>query len=101
MCGFELPAGWRALVWQLSEQLMPLGVVVDQVKEKFGRLRVSLTTGTVVAYQLIERAETASRTTCQVCGGPGEERKIGIWMWTLCTACYEERRADQALQDRP
>jgi hypothetical protein len=70
--GFECPPGWVKLVWELSEQIAPLGAECDQVKEKFGALRFYLRHEIEPASRLVSRAEVASAGLCQACGKPGK-----------------------------
>ena len=100
MCwGFECGDGWFDLIKELSENLEPLGVVAEQVKEKFGTLRFYVGgVPTEIADQVwdaIEEAEQKSETTCELCGAPGELRGTG-WVSTLCDSCNDKggRRSD-------
>lgn len=80
---FSLPAGWRGLLWQLSQELQPLGVKVVQVKQKFEQLRVYIERAGAApnsreqerAHELIAMAEQLATQTCQYCGKPGKQRE--------------------------
>lgn len=77
-CGWSCPEGWLELVWRLSEQLEPLGVQCDQVKEKFGSLRFytyGAPYGPEVS-EIIRAAEDEASRTCDICGKPGQ---LGKW----------------------
>ncbi len=76
-CGVSVPHGWIALVHDLMSKLEAIGGVrVDQIKQKFGSLRV------YVAYKaalhnaevdrLIDDAEDVASRTCEVCGADGK-----------------------------
>ena len=85
----EVGAGWHPLVAQLHVDLLALDpdYRVAQVKEKCGQLRVYLTSNfTVEIDELIDAAEDASLSICDVCGQPGSPRIIGGWIYTRCGA---------------
>lgn len=65
-----LPSGWRALYQDLITNIAVLDpkFEVEQVKEKFGELRVRLARFDPQVYELIDAVSRASRTTCQTCG---------------------------------
>lgn len=86
--GFECGDGWYDIIWDLSEQLEPLGVVAVQVKEKYGTLRFYIDYGTAEAYDYIYEAEARSAYTCEACGAHGKRRE-GPWIETLCDKCVE------------
>lgn len=87
--------GWEPLIRRLSERLEPLGVVADQVKEKFGTLRFYIESTTEEqrsAYDFIHQAEAESAVTCEDCGASGSlrGREAGrAWVRTLCDGCHE------------
>ena len=64
----------------------------SQVKEKFGGLRVYLTSSTDEMEQAIRQAEEESFKTCEICGEPGALRRGG-WLATLCDAHSEGRKS--------
>jgi hypothetical protein len=64
------------------------GVVASQVKEKFGTLRF-YTMGNERIWTMVELAERASATTCEVCGEYGKVR-YGGWIVTRCDACCKK-----------
>jgi hypothetical protein len=93
MCwGFECGDGWFELIKGLSETLEPLGIVAEQVKEKFGTLCFYIEgVPTEIADQVwkaIEEAEARSSETCEGCGAPGEMRPEG-WIQVLCDDCFQ------------
>jgi hypothetical protein len=58
----------------------------DQIKEKFGGLRVYYSGGDDFIRGLVRMAETMSYKTCEVCGNKGKPNKGG-WISTLCDSC--------------
>jgi hypothetical protein len=101
-CGFYCPEGWVDIVWRLSEQLEPLGVECDQVKEKFGGLRF-YTSGTEDPNDkriddLIRQAEHEAERTCDICGNPG---KLGMFTKFYVRALCPEHTPKDVEQDVP
>ena len=63
----------------------------EQIKEKFGTLRVYAQSYTKEADRAIRKAEEASAETCEACGAPGSTAGGG-WIRTLCTSCREDKQ---------
>ncbi|OLT22096.1 hypothetical protein BJF79_15135 [Actinomadura sp. CNU-125] len=108
--------GWHPLLGRLHEELLGVSPTygVQQVKEKYGLLRVYLLTGMVrqmsmgitgrpdpdqearfeaedgAATALVRAAEQESGTICEACGEPGELRDRA-WLKTLCDGCAAPR----------
>lgn len=83
-CGFYVGPGWLPILDELGAELERLGVHVQQVKEKFGGLRVYTDAdGTEEVDTLIREACRRANKTCEECGEPGTLRKGG-WLQTLC-----------------
>jgi hypothetical protein len=61
-------------------------VKFDQIKEKFGGLRVYLSGGDEYVRGLVSMAEGFSYKICEVCGERGSPNKGG-WISTLCDSC--------------
>jgi hypothetical protein len=55
-----------------------------QVKEKFGGLRIYLSSVDPYFDGLVAMAETLSARTCEVCGNVGESCTVNGWRQTLC-----------------
>ena len=64
---------------------------LEQIKEKFGGLRVYIGYGSPQVFGRIEAAELESLRTCENCGEPGKLRKELDWLKTYCDRCAEER----------
>jgi hypothetical protein len=60
-------------------------VKFDQIKEKYGTLRVYFSGGDEYVEGLVSMAEAISGKICEVCGNKGEPNKGG-WITTLCEA---------------
>lgn len=88
-------AGWRDLIDRTSCKLEELISTekeypshATQVKEKFGELRIYMSTETDEMTSVIEQAEEESKTICEECGRPGKLREFG-WISTLCDKHFE------------
>ena len=106
MCfGFECSNGWFQLIYDLSKQITEVcpRVKASQVKEKFGTLRFYIEgvqkDKAEIVYQLIDKAESKSGTTCESCGDDKTAKckttRGSNWIRTLCEKCRredEERR---------
>tara|TARA_R110002124_G_scaffold16882_6_gene71406 strand:+ start:14506 stop:14949 length:444 start_codon:yes stop_codon:yes gene_type:complete len=92
--GVSLPGGWVDVVMAFSQHLASVapGVAVDDSKEKYGGMRLSLT-GDVTrnALDLADVYENLSETVCQDCGEPGQLRQDRGWWATLCDKHAEQR----------
>jgi len=61
-------------------------VKFDQIKEKFGGLRIYYTGGDSYIEGLVSMAESFSYQICEPCGERGKPNKGG-WISTLCENC--------------
>jgi hypothetical protein len=61
-------------------------VKFDQIKEKYGGLRVYFSGGDDYIDGLVSMAEEYSYKICEVCGNSGKPNKGG-WITTLCDSC--------------
>lgn len=64
-------------------------VKFDQIKEKYGGLRIYFSGGDDYVDGLISMAEEMSYKICERCGCPGSPNKQG-WIMTLCDKCRED-----------
>ena len=64
-------------------------VKFDQIKEKFGGLRVYFSGGDEYVEGLVSMAESFSYQICEVCGQRGKPNKGG-WISTLCENCQNK-----------
>ena len=95
--GFECGDGWYDILDNLCGAITqythdPDEVYVDQIKEKFGRLRFYLSREDDVMHGMVTLAEYMSGHTCETCGKRGKTRG-GSWMVTLCDEHHEARIA--------
>lgn len=99
--GYEPPTwsgvgkGWFPILHEMLRELQSCGAKVrfDQVKEKFGTLRVYTSHQNSVVHEIIRQAEQCSRTTCEVCGEPGKlnDHEGATWLSTLCDPCRNRK----------
>jgi len=66
-------------------------VKFDQVKEKYGGLRLYFSGGDDYVEGLVSMAEAFSYKVCEVCGNKGEPNKSG-WISTLCESCRVDNK---------
>lgn len=97
--GIECDDGWydiiRSVCWQISqhekniqegfsrkkEEYQP--VKFDQIKEKFGGLRIYFSGGDEFVEGIVNMAEEISYKICEVCGNKGKPNEQG-WIKTCC-----------------
>ncbi len=66
-------------------------VKFDQVKEKFGGLRIYYSGGDSYVGGLVGMASTMSYKICEICGERGQPNKGG-WIVTLCDKCRQNTK---------
>ena len=94
MCwGCDCGDGWEPILRRLLEKIKGKDCTLDQVKEKFGTLRVYWHAKEGIPKEdwdfigkAVNEAEDESAKTCEICGKPGKERPGG-WIRTLCDGC--------------
>lgn len=74
--------GWGPLV-ERAFAALPEGVIIDQVKEKFGALTIYITPYNEEFANLLQELANESLKTCEECGQPGVLRAAS-WLRTLC-----------------
>jgi hypothetical protein len=56
----------------------------EQIKQKFGGLRVYMNRENDAIRDTLQKAEDRSYKTCEVCGIPGKTVSVRGWLFTLC-----------------
>ena len=93
--GIECNIGWydilssvcyRIKQYEKNKKSDYYTVTFDQIKEKWGGLRIYHSGGDDYVDGLISMAEEMSYKTCERCGCPGSPNKQG-WIMTLCDKC--------------
>jgi hypothetical protein len=97
--GIECNNGWYELLgsvcWRIFQHDRNIAdpeyipVKFDQIKEKYGGLRVYYSGGDDYVRGIISMAEEYSYKVCGVCGNAGKPNKGG-WITTLCESCRKE-----------
>ena len=89
--GIGVFAGWLPLVEEALGKLAGLGgIVVTQIKEKFGALTIHVgdPMSRDEARAIIEDARQASLFICEFCGQPGKSQRMASgWFKTMCESC--------------
>ena len=99
--GIQVLSGWYEILYRLSsfistvvseKRLDPQEYCYEQIKEKFGLLRVYMVGGTTDEMdQAIRIAEEESARTCEVCGREGQLGNMRV----RCNDCEERRQQEQ------
>ena len=88
--GLAVGDGWAGVIstmcFILNQKDTAKTFRFDQIKEKFGLLRVYHSGGSEYMAGVVRMAEDISGSICEVCGQPGEQRKGG-WIRSLCDRC--------------
>jgi uncharacterized protein with HEPN domain len=104
--GFAAGDGWSGLVDRLSTKLSAdPNLVVSQIKEKFGLLRIYFELSPLPSDEIEEATDAAlaeavaeSRVTCEWCGKPGKHaQREGYWS-VKCDACAAEEARRKSLR---
>ena len=91
----DIPDGWkRAFGIQLCEDLKTAlngrtDWRIEQIKEKFGALRIYANYETQEISDVIDKYEALSAKTCWKCGAPATKYSTG-WILPWCDNCREE-----------
>ena len=98
-CSSSCGEGWFPLLESLLQELTVLleakpkktrdKICVEQIKEKFGALRVYLSNPPHDMFDITIKYEIKSMEICEKCGKKGRLRTQG-WMKTRCDACQRE-----------
>ena len=90
---FAIGNGWLGIVQRLFEVLIKLGWDKQfiNVKEKFGGMSIFIDNIPENGFHFIIEAEKETHSVCEVCGEPGNSRKIKGWIYTLCDNHGDEK----------
>lgn len=92
MCwGICISDGWGDILMDLCEKIEKhcdetgnTDFRFEQIKEKFGLLRIYTDGGDETIWGYIDEAEALSGVTCEETGKPGKRSNVGGWIKTLC-----------------
>ena len=97
---FDKHTGWEPLSGALRKELEPYDIVIIEIKEKWGELRVQYTyTGPGVQppeiKEIIERYAALADQICMFCGGTGSLEKLptGV-LAVICRDCFNRCKKD-------
>ncbi len=103
----EIGEGWHPIVKPLLEELIANGAEIQQVKEKFGGLRVYIYPHDEDNEILIRDAEYACTKRCETCGSrdrvqtrsplDANGHARGGWIKCLCHVHHAERDAKRPI----
>lgn len=96
---YECDSGWSDLIHGFLTIVSMLDVekaiIVQQIKEKFGSLRIYLFNETEEIARLRQVVEAESSRICEVCGSyEGRKRSTNGWLKTICSECDDDRAAE-------
>lgn len=80
-------AGWHSLINEAFDLIEKERVVVTQVKEKYGELRIYTDSKDDSFIDKIHDIEDRSATVCEDCSTPTSPKRCGWWVYTLCDSC--------------
>lgn len=86
-CYSSIGKGWLPLLIEMDKELAKRdpNYVLDQVKEKFGGLRVYITSpGEIDFWPIMEQYENKSFEICEICGEHGAPYNKDRWIRTRC-----------------
>ena len=108
--GIEHGYGWYGLTLPIIEEIRLYNkkypkdkIRIDQIKEKFGGLRIYTSWEPDYLKAMILKAGHESEHICEICGARGKNEEINGWYMTLCDEHREaklEANYDHELEDR-
>jgi hypothetical protein len=97
MCwGFECGNGWYDILDRAFTKLVELKLedfYIEQVKEKYGGLRIYTNYTNDEIEKIIDQAEHEAEKTCEMCGEPSKIASENHWYSTECVDCKIKRKA--------
>jgi len=100
--GFEVNKGWIPILEEGFQKIADFinkneikDFRIQQVKEKFGGLRVYCNYYMDPIDDIIDWMEEECAHTCDVCGSPDGKLRQDMWMAIRCDSCYSEWKSDQ------
>jgi hypothetical protein len=96
--GYECDKGWWPLIDECVAEIEKqaerekIDVQILQVKEKFGGLRIYVSSGTNKIDDIIDRYEILADHLCETCGSfcTAKLRVCHGWYKTLCSDCAQK-----------
>ena len=90
--GIECGKGWEKLYKPILDYAAEHNIEVHQVKEKFGQLRIYLSSYDNTVRKMIDDAEEKSYNTCEVCGKYIDKPIVeNHWIYPQCEECHTKK----------
>lgn len=92
----EYGNGWYNLIIELITKIEGIylknnkditEIEIIQIKEKYGSLRIYITSSISEVHDLIVEYERLAETICDECGNKGSLRQRNDWLQILCEEC--------------
>lgn len=90
---YDAHPGWQSLIKPLIQRCQDEGVLITQIKEKFGALRFYTGAASDDLHKAINEACHKSRSMCESCGAPAETSESDGWLVTLCEEHLKKYRS--------
>jgi hypothetical protein len=89
--GIECEDGWEPLLRKAITKIVKIdpNAEATQIKEKYGSLRLYISTNKDKAFDVAEEAEDKSCEICEICGKPGTINENG-WLKSRCKKCEDK-----------
>lgn len=96
--GIECGDGWKHLYQPIIDKVNEYNkehkdnpLQIDQIKEKFGELRIYLSYHVKEIEDMIAIAEEKSHYTCEICGKTINEPIVkNHWIYPMCEECFNK-----------
>lgn len=94
--GAAVGQGWMKIVEPALRAMKKIdpNIRIDQIKEKFGGLRIYFAASDPILYDMLELvvngAESKAWHTCEECGELAERVNDEGWIRTICDSCMEK-----------
>lgn len=93
--GIECGEGWYSLIKPIIDYIEEYNkdktdedkIVIMQIKEKFGGLRIYTNFHTDELYEMINHAEDESYHVCELCGSREDMGQTMGWITSMCKKC--------------
>ena len=105
----EFPSGWWEAFGEMMFEELEAAIkaekledefVFEQIKEKFGELRIYFSPSNEKIHNIINAYAMLSNNICIECGQPDVSMLNMAWIHPLCKSCYE-KQAQRKRETRP
>jgi hypothetical protein len=103
--GIECGSGWFKLIKPIIEYIDKYNenkseddkIIITQIKEKYGTLRIYISHGTKELFDMIDNAERESEITCETCGSKNNVGYTFGYIQTICHDCIKKECVNKEL----